>query len=562
MDVKELIYKYAIKNAYEHGHAREKAVLGKVIAENPKLKNKIKELIPLIKEIVAYVNNLNRKEIENEYKKYTYIKKHVKEKKELPDFGLKKVVVRFAPNPNGPLHLGHARAAILNDEYAKRFKGKFILRFEDTNPYKIYYRDKNDNGYKLILEDLEYLNVNIDSIVYQSDRLHIYYEHAEKLIEKGLAYVCKCDQNTFKELRKKGKACKHREQSVEKNLREFEKMFKNYKEGEAVLRLKTDLNHPDPSIRDFPIMRICEKKHPRVNSRVFPLMNFAVAIDDHLLGLTLVLRGKDHIVNTEKQRYIFKYFGWKEPIYVHYGLLKIEDGETISTSEIREKIEKKLLIGWDDPRLLTLRALKRKGIKPEAIRKFVLELGVKESDIKVSLKTLYNYNRELIDKEANRYFFVVNPVKVFIENPPSKTYKVRLHPKEKRGFRNLKVGNVVYISYDDYRKIKEGDEIRLMEAVNIKIVEKKPNEAVALFLNESLDYAMKKNLTLIHWVPEKCIDAEVLKAKNNELVYEKGKVEMNILNENVGNIIQFERYGFIKIEEKHRDHIKCIYMHD
>ncbi len=561
MEIRDIIYKYAIKNAYEHGKALEKAVIGKIVAENPGIKSRIKELLPIIKEVVEYVNKLPREKIEEEYHRFEYVKREIREKKELPSFNLEKIVVRFAPNPSGPLHIGHARAAILNDEYAKKFRGKFILRFEDTDPYRIYYKDENENGYKMILEDLEYLDVDVHEMVYQSDRLEIYYDFARKLIEMGLAYVCKCNPDYFRELRNKGIACKHRYQDVEKNLREFEKMFTEYKEGEAVLRLKTDLNHPDPSIRDFPIMRICEKKHPRTNYKVFPLMNFSVAIDDHLLGITLVLRGKDHIVNTEKQRFIYRYFNWKEPVFVHYGLLKIEEG-ILSTREILEKINKGEIHGWDDPRLLTIRALKRRCIKSESIRKLILELGLKETDVKISMKTLYNYNREVIDKEANRYFFVKNPVKLILKNSPRKVYKIRLHPKINKGFRKLFLGDVVYISIDDASTLNEGQEIRLMEAANIRIVKKRDNEILAEFLNEDLKYARENNLKLIHWVPEENIPVKILKACDNNLIYDEGFAERNLLFEKENVPIQFERYGFVKIERKSDEYVECLFMHD
>ncbi len=554
-EIKEIIYKYAVKNAYDYGKADEKAVLGKIFAERKELRSRAKEIIPIVKEVVDEVNRLPKEKIEEEVKRFKYVAKKVeKGLKDLPNAD-KGVVMRFAPNPSGPLHIGHARAAILNDEYVKRYKGRLILRIEDTDPARIL-----PEAYEMIEEDLAWLGVKYHEKVIQSDRLNIYYEYARKLIELGKAYVCTCEQEKFQKLKLAKKACECRGLSVEENLERFEKMFTEYREGEAVVRLKTDLAHKDPSVRDFVILRICETPHVRVDARVYPLMNFSVAVDDHLLGVTHVLRGKDHIANTVKQRFIYRYFNWNEPIFIHYGIMKIE-GLTLSTSKIREGIEKGIYSGWDDIRLGTLRALKRRGITPEAIRKAMIEIGIKESDINFSWKNLYAYNKEIIEPKANRYFFVFDPKEIIISGAETKTYKALLHPSFKdRGFRELKIvaenGTAkVYISADDFEKLEEGEFLRLMDAFNIIIEKKEKDKAYARYAGEDLKEAREKKAKLIQWV---CVGIETI-VLSPEGEY-RGLAEDNLKDVPVDSIVQFERFGFVRIDSKN-EKIVAYYAH-
>ncbi|MEE8403682.1 MAG: glutamate--tRNA ligase, partial [Candidatus Hydrothermarchaeaceae archaeon] len=401
MKFMDVIRKHAVKNAVDFGKADKKAVLGKVLAESPELRDRVREILPLIEKIVAEVNAVSMEQLGVEVKKFEFAKKKEKRTGLLELKNTENVVLRFAPNPSGPLHLGHSRAAVLNDEYAKRYKGKLILRIEDTDPSRV-----DPDAYDMIDEDLEWLGVTCHEKVIQSERLGIYYGYCEKLVERGNAYVCTCESVTFRKLRIDGIACACRKNSAQENIEKYKKMFTDYREGEAVVRLKTDLGLKDPSLRDFPLMRISEHPHPRAKGRrVYPLMNFAVTVDDHLTGLTHVLRGKDHIPNIKKQGFIYDYFGWTPPEYIHYGRVKIEE-LALSTSKTKEGIEKGEYSGWDDVRLGTLRAMAKRGIRPEAIRKAMIEVGTKRSDIRFSWKNLYAYNRELIERDANRYFFV------------------------------------------------------------------------------------------------------------------------------------------------------------
>ena len=180
--------------------------------------------------------------------------------------------MRFAPGPSGPLHIGHSRAAILNDEFVKRYGGRFILRLEDTNPMKIL-----PEAYTMIPEDMSWLGTTVHQVVRQSDRFGIYLEHARRIIELGGGYVCTCPVEKWRSLKERNRACPHRDQDPDKQLAEWERMLDGtYREGEASLMIKTDLGHPNPAVRDFVAMRIMDHPHPRTGDRfrVYPLYNF------------------------------------------------------------------------------------------------------------------------------------------------------------------------------------------------------------------------------------------------------------------------------------------------
>ncbi len=235
----------------------------------------------------------------------------------------------------------------------------------------------------------------------------------------------------FKKLKDECVPCPCRELPVEHSMKLW-KELKTMDEGQAVLRVKTDIEHKNPAIRDWVAMRVVEAEHPLTGNkyRVYPMMNFSVTIDDHLMGVTHVLRGKDHLANSEKQRYLYEHFGWKVPVFVHYGRLKMED-VALSTSKARQGIEDGLYSGWDDPRLGTLRAIARRGIQPEALEELMMEIGPKISDAIVSWKKVSGLNRSILEETSNRYFFVPNPTMIEIQNLPDSEVGIierPLHP--------------------------------------------------------------------------------------------------------------------------------------
>ncbi|MBO5431539.1 glutamate--tRNA ligase, partial [Methanocorpusculum sp.] len=301
------IYILALQNAVKNKAVpRAGAVLGSVMGAHPELRSQAKEINALLPAILAKVEalspedreaqlrELNPEAIEKMHEK----KERIHELPTLPD-AEGGVVMRFAPNPSGPLHLGHARASVLNDYYVRKYGGKFYYRVEDTDPKRV-----DPEAYDMVSEDLKWLGIGITDVIYQSDRFEIYYEHARELIKLGGAYMCDCDNAEFRDLKLKKQACPCRDLSVEENLKRFDDMLAGkYEEGQITMRVKTDIAHPDPAVRDFAAMRVLkEPKHPRKPEIfVYPLMNFSVAVDDHLLGMTHVIRGKDHIANTRRQ---------------------------------------------------------------------------------------------------------------------------------------------------------------------------------------------------------------------------------------------------------------------
>jgi glutamyl-tRNA synthetase len=546
--------KYALQNAILHdGKADERAVLGKILAVRPELKPHAKELLAEVKKLVLAVNKLSKEEQMAELES---IAPELIEKKKKPPAGDKLpqlinvnkktgVVLRFAPGPSGPLHLGHARAAILNDEYAKMYGGKLINRIEDTDPNRIL-----PEAYEMIREDLDWLGVKVHDYIYQSDRFQIYYDHAKKLLGEAHAYVCLCVPEEWRKLKLARRACPHRNLPPETQLNEFDKMLQyTYKEEEASVIIKTDLSHPNPAVRDFVGLRIVDTLHPRTGDRyyVYPLMNFAVAIDDHLLGLTHVLRGKDHLNNTYRQAYIFDYFGWQKPEYIHYGRVSIPE-LVLKSSAIAEGINSGKYHGWDDIRLGTLRALAKRGIQPESLRKYWVEVGTKEVDIVFSWETLYAFNKDYVEHDANRYFFVWHPKKLMISGAERLEGHAPLHPEvPERGRRSCVIPKVagkhqVYVVEDDLQAIKPGDKLRLKDLCNIEFTD--IERCDTKYIGDDLQI-LKAGAKIIHWVP---VSGSILtRVQMPDGSYLDGYCEPEVLRD-CGKVIQFERFGFVKLD--------------
>ena len=322
--MKDLILKYTLKNAVDYnGKANFNSVLGKILQEKPELKNNIKEIAKEINEIIKKVNSMKLDEQKSKLENYTFEEKKHEEHK-LPELQNvhKQVITRLAPYPSGPLHIGNSRQAILNDEYAKMYKGKMLLVIDDTigSLEKPIIKD----AYKLIPESLKWLNVKYDKIYYKSDRLKLYYKYAEDLIKLDKAYVCFCSQDKLRENRAKMLECDCRGNDVEENLKNWKKMFK-LKENKATLRIKTSMQNENPAFRDRVIFRISDRNHPRVNKkyRIWPLLDFSWAIDDYLLDITHIIRGKELMIESEMERYIWELFDWPNREIIHTGLLQI-----------------------------------------------------------------------------------------------------------------------------------------------------------------------------------------------------------------------------------------------
>ncbi|HKM13639.1 MAG TPA: glutamate--tRNA ligase [Candidatus Methanomethylophilaceae archaeon] len=554
--LRDEIRKFALQNAiFFKGTANPKAVIGRILGGFPEYRSKSKEIGELINSIVSEINamGLDNQIAELEKIDPTLLVKEKQERVyELPELDNVEngVIMRIAPGPSGPLHIGHTRVAILNDEYIKRYGGKLILRIEDTNPEKI-----DPEAYRMIAEDLDWLGVKIDETYVQSDRFDIYYKYVRKLVEMGHSYVCTCDGDEWRGLKEKSKACPCRELPVDVQLERFEMILNGgYNVGEAVVVIKTDLNHPNPAVRDFVALRIVEHPHPITGDkyRAYPMMNLSVAIDDHLMGMTHVIRGKDHLNNTNRQEYIFDYFGWKKPAYYHYGLVNIPDA-VLKTSVIRQSIKNCEYSGWDDVRTGTVRALECRGIRPEALRRYWVEAGMKSVDIQFAWDNLYGMNRDIIDTESNRYFFVQDPVRYDISGTDAICGCAAMHPDHpERGKRNYNVdgSNTIFISAKDSKEFCNLGEIRLKDLCDIKY----GTPAIYDGKNKSV---LKKGVHAVQWVCRDSIKTRVLMPDGT---FVNGLTEKSILEEK-GDTVQFERFGFVRIASKSADDIQAIYTH-
>ncbi|KXB05913.1 hypothetical protein AKJ53_01775 [candidate division MSBL1 archaeon SCGC-AAA382F02] len=558
-NIDKLIRQWTLANALEHeGKASTNAVIGKLIAEKPELKSEIQDLKKKIQETVEEVNELSVENQKNELEKIGAPERKKKEEKglsELPEIDeYPKIVTRFAPNPNGPLHLGHVRTAFLSHEYARRNDGKFILRFEDTNP-----ENARVDIYDLIKKDLKWLGLDWDEEYIQSERLEIYYSYLEDLLEKGNAYICNCPPQKFKNLRDEQESCPCRGLNPEENKDRWKKMLNgSFEEGEAAVRIKTDLENPNPALRDWPAFRIVTKNHPKTEDeyRVWPLYNFSVAIDDHEMGITHILRGKEHEVNEQRQRQLYDHLGWDYPTAIQHGRLSVKD-TVLSKTRIMEGISEGKYEGYDDLRLGTIAAVKRRGIKPEALRELIIEVGTTKADSTLSWDTLYTKNRRIIDEEANRYFFVSEPQELLIHDSPEKEKaKLRLHPDQtERGERvlplDIEEGDLrVWITKNDVENIEEGEIIRLKDLLNFKLTSKEPLEG-------NFESFELKDVAKIHWVSADPVEVEVLTPDGES---DTGYAEPEVAQLPEGEIIQFERYGFVRID-KTEPVIKACYAH-
>ena len=540
----ELIRKYCLQNAVQHkGTCNPGSIIGKVLAEDASLKAKMKELAPKIQKIAKDVNNLS---VEEQKKELEDIAPELLEKKkEKREFSLpelkntKNVVLRFAPNPNGPMSFGHSRQALLNWWFAEKYEGTFLLRFDDTDPRtKIPMKE----AYEWFEEDMAWLGIKVDDMFKQSDRFDAYYEYAEKIISMDKAYVCTCETEEKRKLLREKTTCPCREMSKEDTLERWKKMFAEdgYKDGEAILRIKTDLEAKDPAVRDWPAFRIItDGEHPLKKAKVWPLLNFSSAIDDHDFGITHIVRGIDLAVSDERQKYLYTILEWTYPETLYTGKLVVEGVK--STSESRKLIEAGKLEGWDDIRLATLKTLRKRGYVPEAIHAFVKSVGVNKNNVEVSLQNLEAFNKDVVDKTSERYFFIKDPVQITVKDAPKQEITLDLHPENKEGGRTFSTHETFYLDKEDVEKMKENDVIRLMGCLNMK----KTKEG---YVFHSLDHETfkKEGKMIIHWLPEKTEDVTV-RMPDNTLA--KGKAETTVKNIKKEQIIQFERFGFCRKNE-------------
>ena len=542
-DLRQKITDLALSDALKHGSANSKSVLGKLLGTNPALRDKIPQIRELIEEIILEVNNLTIDKITQLAPK-PIVKSKKKEEKSLPPLEENKApVFRFAPGPSGPLHLGHTRAISLNAEYRDIYNGKLILRIEDTNPNAI---DKD--AYDLIPKEMEWLDAKPDEIFIQSDRMDIYYDDIKTLLASGHAYVSFTPAEEWRDLKRKSKSDNYRNLPSKVQLDAFDKLLID---GSGIVVIKTDLEDPNPALRDFVAFRVVEDKHPRqgLKYRLWPTYNFAVSIDDYRLGITHVLRGKDHLNNTERQKWIYKYMKWKEPYFIHYGLVSMPD-TLLKTSEIKKRISEGIYEGWDDCQLATVQALSKRGFKSKAIRKFWINGGIKEVDITFSWSNLEAVNKSIIDSTSKRLFFVPNPIPFSFETPSEIEKSAPLHPDiPEWGVRSETISSEskIYLSKEDISSLKMGTVFRLKNLCNVTFHDDK-------LVYHGVDNI--KGISILQWVSDKNISLSLHYSDGTKI---DGLVEDQAIS-HIQETVQFERLGFATLNGS-KANLNAFYLH-
>ncbi|NWJ78003.1 glutamate--tRNA ligase, partial [Marine Group I thaumarchaeote] len=473
-DLKKEIRKIALQNAVEHdGKTKDKVVLSKSLGTIPELKNNVKEVIPEIASIVSQVNGMSieeqKTEIQNNFPEILNVKENVKEERvglpPLEGAEQGKVVTRFTPAPNGYPHIGHAKAAIISEEYAKMYGGKLVLRYDDTNP-----EDTRLEYWAAIKVGLDWLGIEFDEIKNTSDDIGLLYDKCVEMIKKNYAYVCTCKRDTISKNRKEMVSCECSMGDVKQNEERWERMFKKYKPGEAVVRFRGDMESKNTVMRDPVLFRINDARHARLaeEHRVWPSYDIAVAVEDSTDGITHALRSKEYELRNELYHAILDALDMRHPKMLEFSRLEFK-GMPVSKRILRPLIDEGKVSSYDDPRLPTLAALERRGITPEAIRKFTLSLSLTKADTLAPFDSLEAFNRKIVDENSIRLFMVKDPTTLTIRNLPNSTVELPNHPSNKMGTRKVMVGDSVFLSSDDVKSLKIGDQLRLMGLGNVKI---------------------------------------------------------------------------------------------
>ena len=555
-----------LKNAVEHdGKAMVDTVIAKIAASKPNLRSNLRNIIPDIKILVEKINSLSLADQKAFLEEIA--PEELKERKKVYEAGqsqlpplqgatMGNVVTRFPPEPNGYPHLGHAKAAIIDEQYARLYKGKLILRFDDTNPVneKLEY-------YEAINEGLEWLGVKPNVTKNTSDDIQLLYEYGKKLIMADGAYVCTCPQRKIHDLRANGLPCECRKDPAVA-IERFRKVLDGYfGQNDAIVRFKGDMSDQNTTMRDPTLFRILEANHPKLGNRirVWPTYDFAAPIEDSLDGVTHAMRTKEYELRNELYFAILDRLGLRKPIMIEFSRLEF-DGIPVSKRKIKPLIEGGIIKSWDDPRLPTLMAMRKRGFLPEAIRQFVLSLGMTRAETKPPFEALEAFNRKIIDPQCIRLFFVNDPVELHIKNINSSNEIIlKNHPNKDFGFRKVKVSNSFYISNEDAIKLNVDDEIRLMELYNIKIVEIKSEDHKKLLIANSIGDQLKQAIPKIQWVAnDNIVPFKVLIARQlyigevyniDSLKISEGFAEAFVSTLEYGTIFQFVRFGFCRLDE-------------
>jgi len=453
--------------------------------------------------------------------------------KDLEEGKVNHVHTRFPPEPNGCLHIGSAKAICINYSAAKKFGGKFNLRYDDTNPSK-----EDDSYVKSIYEDLMWLGAVPDNVLYGSDYFEKCYEFAVELIKKGLAYVCDLNAEEMRAYRgtltEAGKESPYRNRSVEENLELFERMKNGeFEDGACTLRAKIDMASPNMNLRDPAIYRILHVDHHRQGSKwcIYPLYDYAHPIQDALEGITHSMCSIEFENHRPLYDWVVENIGFDVPPH-QYEFARLNVTNTVMSKRyLRKLVEEGFVDGWDDPRMPTLSGLRRRGYTPSSIFSFVEKAGVAKNFSIVDIALLEHCLRDELNNTALRRVAVLEPVKLIIDNYPegqTEYFPVSNNPNdESAGIRELAFTKELYIDRNDfsltpppkYFRLKPDGEVRLMGAYIVKykgVDMDAEGNVVAIHCDADLVSRNgmpadgRKIKGTIHWVSaENCIDAEV-----------------------------------------------------
>ena len=515
--------------------------------------------------------------------------------KDLAEGRYTEVVTRFPPEPNGYLHIGHAKSILLNYGLAKEYGGKFHFRFDDTNPTK-----EKTEYVQSIIDDIKWLGADYgDKIYFASDYFDAMYEAAIKLIKKGKAYVCDLSADEIREyrgtLKEPGKNSPYRDRSVEENLKLFEGMKNGeYPDGSKVLRAKIDMASPNINMRDPVIYRIARMTHHNTGDKwcIYPMYDFAHPIEDAEEGIThsiCTLEFEDH---RPLYDWVVRELEYKNPPrQIEFAKLYLTNVVT-GKRYIKKLVEDGIVDGWDDPRLVSIAALRRRGFTRESIKMFMEMVGVSKSQSSVDYAMLEYCIREDLRLKANRMMAVLDPIKLVIDNYPEGQVEYfdidNNQEDEAAGKRQVAFSRELYIEREDfmeeppkkYFRLFPGNEVRLKGAYFVKCVDyKKDENGIVTEIHCTYDpetrsgsgFEGRKVKGTIHWVSaENAVDAEV-RLYENIVDEEKGKLnEDGTLNYNPnsltvlknckleaalgeavkGDKFQFLRHGYFCVDEK------------
>lgn len=515
---------------------------------------------------------------------------------------VQEVITRFPPEPNGYLHIGHAKSICLNFELADEFKGKTNLRFDDTNPAK------EDTEYvDAIKEDVQWLGFQWDELRFASDYFEELYNRAVLLIKKGKAYVCDLTAEQTRELRgsltEPGKDSPYRNRSVEENLDLFARMRAGeFKEGERVLRAKIDMASPNITMRDPVLYRISHAHHHRTGDawHIYPMYDYAHPLSDAIEGIShsiCTLEFEDHrplydwaIAECEME---------SQPRQYEFARLNVTN-TVMSKRYLKQLVDEGIVDGWDDPRMPTISGMRRKGFTPEAIRTFCREIGIAKSNSVVDERNLEHFIREDLKLKALRTMAVLRPLKVVITNYPEGQTELldaeNNAENEEMGVRQIPFSREIYIERDDfmenppskYFRLFPGNEVRLKHAYFITcqdVIKDENGEVVELHCTydpatkSGSGFNARKVKGTIHWVEasqaipadfrlfeplildeSKEEDTSFLERINpNSLQVEQGFVEPNMKEAVGGDKFQFFRHGYFNVDPKDSTSEKLIF---